>query len=188
MKYSKDHPLYNDHKNFNLPEHWWAVNFLPHEIKMIEENGKRRTNNGTKKGLTSRTTNRDYKWDIAGYAGEFAVSILLNTDVTQVETNTLNDFMLADVGNKVEVKTRLENDPRRWDLAINEDQLKEDRIYILCLGIFLPKWILIVGWQYGYEIKKDSEFKNHSSSNHKFYVYDYRKLKEVKSIFDVIKL
>lgn len=145
---------------------------------------KARTETGRRLGWKSKATETQALDEIMGYAGEYAVSLILNRDILNPVSESLESLRSGDVGERVEVKTRKESNPRLWDLAVNVDQLHLNRIYFLCLGYLWPDYIVAAGWAMGGEIKAQGRIFKHNYSGHNFYIYDRDKLHKVKEIYD----
>lgn len=171
----------------SVPKEWWKVKILPHEYEEIKKKGTQRNSNTEAKGWTSLTADVSDQWHILGYAGEYAVSLLLGTTINNQVTIAAKDLKKADLGSNIEVKTRRESDANRWDLAVNENQLSEDRIYVLCLGCLLPDWVVVVGWETGREIKSRGRLMKHGATGHGFYVFSHKKLKDVDLLLDLLR-
>jgi hypothetical protein len=170
-----------------IPDHWWTVKLLPEDVAWIERNGERRNNNGKYLGWATKATTEGASDHIMGLAGEFAVSLVTGVSIKQIIGKTKKELNEGDLGSMIEVKTRKESDERRWDLAVNHDQLKSERVYFLCLAYQWPKNILVVGWEWGRTIESEGIKYTHRVSGHPFFVLSYKKLKKVSSIFDVLK-
>jgi hypothetical protein len=170
-----------------LPPHYWAVKIMPDEVKSIESMGISRNKNGKALGWVSKTANNDYSWDTIGLAGEYAMSLITGMKINRITGSTKQELNTGDLGN-IEVKTRKDKIPSRWDLAVNADQLHEDRIYVLCLAHLWPKYVIAAGWAYGSDIAKDHTTMKHGSTKHTFLVYDRLKLNRIHDLFDAMRV
>lgn len=164
--------------------HWWQVTVLDDEIESIDKMGLARLKNGMKHGWHSKTADLKSDWHLAGIRGEWAVSLVLELPLTRVTSDKVNDLRQGDLSHFVEVKARRELDPRRWDLAVNEDQIKPDRIYVLTLTCFWPRAVIVCGWAWGKEVAAGERF-THGVNNHGFRVLKYKSLRNIKAIFDL---
>jgi hypothetical protein len=170
-----------------IPNHWWEVKLLPEEIKWIERNGDKRNDNGKSLGWATKATSESSTDHKIGLAGELAVSLVTGIKINQITAKSKRELNTGDLGSVIEVKTRKESDESRWDIAVNEDQLKPHRAYILCLAFNFPKSVFVVGWEWGSTIENEGNKFKHRTNGHYFYVFSYKRLKKVSSLFDVLK-
>lgn len=169
-----------------IKPHWWAIQVLPEDVDWVEHWALKRNQMGRRKGMVSKTKDVDLKWDRHGVMGEWAVSLALFSDRPKnLVRGTLREMHEGDLPLSIEVKCRAEKDPRFWDLAVNDYDLKEDRVYVLALGCFWPKFVVIVGWAYGHEVLSRNKVLNHAHSDHRFYVLEYNRLRDLKTLLPI---
>lgn len=170
-----------------IPDHWWTVRLFPEEVKWIERNGDKRNENSEAINWKTKATRTSDDDNIEGFAGEFAVSLVTGISIKQIVGKTKKELNDGDLGSMIEVKTRKGSDENGWDLAVNEDQLKRDRVYFLALSYQWPTNILVVGWEWGKKIESEGIRRSYGVNGHPFFVLSYKKLKRVSSFFDVIE-
>jgi hypothetical protein len=147
--------------------------------------GKARNDNGKSLGWTSKTANESNDFHTIGMAGEYAVSLITGIKINQITSSSKSDLNKGDLG-RIEVKTRKEANERFWDLAVNADQLYNDRIYVLCLAHLYPEYVVAAGWTTGDQVIKEGNKMKHSHTGHSFYIYPRMRLNRIIDLFDVI--
>lgn len=169
---------------------WWLIYLMKEEAAWIEEKGIERWENGKEMaklyGWKDRSSDETPASNIAGVAGEFATAFVYNQPMGFIVSNSKKKLAQPDVGAFIDVKTRKENYPYKWDLAVNLDQLKADRAYVKCLGCLFPEWVIVCGWAWGHEVKAWNSTDEHSGNHHGFYLYPREKLRAPSTLFDHI--
>lgn len=97
---------------------------------------------------------------IEGALGEAAVAKALNT----YNPLTVNTFKGADIGHKIQVRTRSQHG---YDLIVRTDD-SDDEVYVLVTGS-CPSYI-IQGWCYGHEAKQPEHLANHGGRGEAWFV------------------
>lgn len=154
------------------------------EVKIIREKALERNSNAAKKGYFNKAGTTDH--DVAGLAGEFAVSLFYGVPITAIFTEDPREFQDGDVG-KIEVKSRRENRRDRWDLASNTDRIYEDRPYVVTLVCLFPTCVVIAGWEMGSVLKREGKIFKNKAVGHDFSVLSLDKLRDPESLFDWLK-
>jgi hypothetical protein len=168
-----------------IPEHWWTVKLLKEDVAWCEKKGKDRNSYSNSHGWKTKATTTGAGDHIIGIAGELAVSLVTGRKIQFTLSKSKADCAKSDLEGGIDVKTRKEKDPERWDLAINNDQLKDDRVYILALAFDYPAQIHVVGWEWGDVIRKHGERRRHGTNKHLFYLYPYGKLQKISELFNL---
>lgn len=167
-------------------KHFWRVILLPEEMEWVKQKANERNKLSRDRGWVSKTgQTKSNQWDVAGLASELATALILNVPPPKI-TDDIHDLRDSDLHGNIEVKSSTYEDPKLWNLVVNEDQLKIERLYVLCLTMWLPK-VYVVGWTTGVEIKNHARLTKHGASGHSIYVYPRQKLKDIKLLFDVIE-
>lgn len=169
-----------------IPKHYWSVKILPEEKMMIEESGIARNNNGNSLGMITKSKSKGPIDHIYGLAGEFAVSLVTGFKISRITGSTKAELNEGDLGGFIEVKTRKDSNLKFCDMCVNSDQLKDDRIFVLCLGADWPNFIHVAGWEFGKTIRLNGR-KDKAAVGHDIYFYDRNLLRPISEIFDYIR-
>lgn len=165
---------------------WWWVKILSDDFAWVEKNAKARNRYANSRGMKSRTKDLDDKWHIAGLAGELAVSLVYHLPMGEIVRRHKSEMNSGDLSDWVEVKTRTEADPRRMDIAVNEDHLRDERAYVLAQACLWPNWIAVSGWAWG-SLFRQSGMKMRNPVGQPMYVIPHGALNPVRSLFDEIR-
>lgn len=166
------------------------LTFYPRQIDIdwIECAAKSRNQNGINRGWNSKTSTQDDSWNIKGIAGEWAAAMLLNQRRITVTGATKEELNQGDLLGFVEVKTASGPSQRDWNLIVNKDQLKQNRVYILVLTFDYPKALHVAGWALGSDIVKHARITLTKKTRHQIYLLPGSELNPILSVFSAIKL
>lgn len=129
--------------------HFYKVTLLDHEVKLIEESGKKRNRCGVTSGFKTRTKDLNNKWHIHGFAGEYAVSLIFNSKLTNIESSDIRKLNSGDLTCGLEIKSSMGGEPRLWDLMETEKFIKPERIYVHTITHWYPECVVVTGWETG---------------------------------------
>ncbi len=171
--------------------HWWWVRLLKEDIDWITSIGVQRNSEGKRQGKLNHSKDDSDQWNIAGVAGEWAASMVYNLPMScPFTTNYKKLGNLSDVGELIECKTRMGSDSARWDLAVNDYQLDEKKIYLGCLSGFWPEYVVVMGWERGSAFRSPTATKQTVKypRSREIFFYPWQQLKDPMSLFDVIRV
>lgn len=161
---------------------WWAVNLLEEDRKIIEEEARTKNQNCKAKGYVSKTSDTTDTWNIAGMAGEYAASLMLNLPWK----GRVDIFKEADLGSFVEVKSCLSPFPHLWNLVVNDNQLKDEYLYLNTITALYPRWVFITGYAWGNKIRSQARTSK-GSTGHGIRILSQEKLGKPVEVFDAIR-
>lgn len=170
-----------------FPDWWWIGELMPEDENAIESIGMGRYIASRGVGWKNRSKDECGRDDVHGAAGEWAIETVFNLPIRIPVSDDYKKISAgADNGALVESKARREDDPYRWDIAVNLYDLKPDRIYALTLTCLYPKWLVHVGWEWG-SVISTGDIKRHSTRGHEFVVFPWERLRKPKEMFQFIR-
>lgn len=86
----------------------------------------------------------------------------------------------------IESKTRKESTSDYWSLAVSEDELVDEFVYVLSLKCLLPDWMVVVGVASGKRIRADG-VKKKKPNGPNFLTIEYEKLTAPSQLHDVLR-
>jgi hypothetical protein len=167
--------------------HWWHVRVLEDDFKYISTVGNNRYQSSELKGWKDKSGSKNSTKHIAGVAGEWAAWMVLKTELPQLESKA--DFERVcggDLPGGIEVKSCQSENRWLWNLVIDLDHFKSDRIYVNTLVHLLPEYVVVQGWQTGAEILKNHRKSKHGINDHDIMIYDWKNLRDIDELFDEV--